>query len=32
MIADLQPLLTLLAQIDEMPLATTPRRGRPCIY
>jgi hypothetical protein len=32
MVADPQPLFTLLQLIDEMPLATPPRRGRPCVY
>src|SRR5450755_3915520 len=32
MVADPQPLFTLLQLIDELPLAPAPRRGRPCVY
>ena len=32
MVADPQPLFTLLQLIDEMPLAPAPRRGRPCVF
>ena len=32
MVADPQPLFTLLSLIDELPLAPAPRRGRPCVY